>query len=477
MTPSDGGSPFDDDLGDSDASGDAVGSAPEPTWSVTELHEALNGLLTHAFGEEIWVEGELRNFKRSQKQHVYFDLVDTDPRGGLYPPMLSVTLFDRERQAVNRHLSDQGGKVRMGDGVKVRIRGRLATYASRSSLQLRMTWIDPTYTLGALDQERDRLLALLATEHLLDANAKVHLDPVPTRIALITSAGSAAHADALDELTRSSLGLHVSLLDARMQGADAEHSITSAIRTAQHLPVDVILLTRGGGARTDLASFDTEAVARAIATSTVPVFTGIGHEIDRTVADEVAHTAHKTPTACAAAVVALVRSAFESMNLSWARVAVAAQSTLEWRERRLSDTGRRAGRAAVRHLDRDLQRVDHLWHRATLVPARAATAAETRLDVATARVSRAATSSVERSTSRLDTLAARARVHDPAAALARGWSITRTESGEVVRSAASLASGTRVVTQLGDGSVTSVVEHAEVEHAVVDDGTAGSAEG
>lgn len=430
----------------------------EPTWSVAELHEAINGLLTHAFGEEIWVEGELRNFKRSQKQHVYFDLVDADTQSDPYPAMLSVTLFSRERQAVNRHLSDQGGNVRMGDGVRVRIRGRLATYASRSAVQLRMTWIDPTYTLGVLDQERDRVLALLAQDGLLRANAGVRLDPVPLRIALITSRGSAAHADVIDELSRSGLGLQVSLLDARMQGIDAEQSILSALRTAQQLPVDVILVTRGGGARTDLASFDIEAVARAIATSALPVFTGIGHEIDRTVADEVAHTAHKTPTACAAAVVAMVRSSGDHVNMAWARAAVAASGQLGTQDRRLSESGGRAGRAAVRHLDRDHQRVAHMWHRVGIAAPRRTSAASSALDTSTRRITRSATHAVELLGSRLDTLAARAMVHDPIAALARGWSITRTVDGTLVRGEQDVAPGDRLVTHLAEGIITSIVE-------------------
>ena len=436
----------------------------EPTWSVTELHEAINGLLTHAFGEEIWIEGELRNFKRSQKQHVYFDLVDADPGGDLYPPMLSVTLFSRERQAVNRFLSDQGGNVKMGDGVRVRIRGRLATYASRSSLQLRMTWIDPTYTLGVLDQERDRVLALLASDGILRANAEVRLDPVPLRIALITSRGSAAHADALDELRRSGLGLQVSLLDARMQGVDAEQSILSALRTAQQLPVDVILLTRGGGARTDLASFDLEAVARAIAGSTLPVFTGIGHEIDHTVADEVAHTAHKTPTACAAAVVTMVRNSVERMHLAWGRAAAASSGQLTSNDRRLSESGARAGRAAVRHLDRDRQRVDNLWHRAGIAAPRRTLAADTALDSAAQRITRSATHAIELTSSRLDALSARARVHDPVVALARGWSISRTGSGTLVRGIQDLRPGDRLLTQLADGTIASAVESGSPSH-------------
>jgi exodeoxyribonuclease VII large subunit len=433
------------------------GAPVEPTWTVGELHDALDGLLAHAFGEEIWVEGELRNFTRSPKQHVFFDLVDPDPRGGAYPPMLSVTLFDKERQAVNRHLQSQGGAVRMGDGVRVRVRGRLSTFASRSTLQLRMTWIDPTYTLGAMDLARDRVLATLAAEDLLGANAARHLDRAPLRVALVTSVGSAAHADALDELQRSGLGLQVSLLDTRVQGADAEASIVRALRAAALLSVDVVLLTRGGGARTDLASFDTESVARAIAASRVPVMTGIGHEIDRTVADEVAHTAHKTPTAAAAAIVSMVRSAADHVERSWARAAVAAQGRLDLGERRLSDTGARAGRAARHHLDRDARRIEEHWRRVGVAAPRATTNAERRLQDATRQLRGAARHSLELGTGRLDTLAARARAHDPAIALARGWSITRDAQGRVVRDAQGVAPGDELSTLLARGTVRSVV--------------------
>ena len=278
------------------------GSDPVPTWSVAELHEALNGLLVHVFGEEVWIEGEMRNLNRSAKGHVYFDLVDAGRDGDPTRPMLSVTLFDKERQAVNRHLTEQGGAVRMGDGIRVRIRGRLNIYGARSSLQLRMSWIDPAYTLGVMGQERDRVLAVLAAEGLLGANAAAPMPLVPLHIALVTSINSAAHADALHELQRAGPGFRVTVVDTRTQGCEAERSIVAALGVAAERGAEVVLLVRGGGARTDLAAFDSELVARAIVASPLPVVTGIGHEIDRTVADEVAHSAHKTPTAAAAAV-------------------------------------------------------------------------------------------------------------------------------------------------------------------------------
>jgi len=432
------------------------------TWSISELHQAINGLLVDAFGNELWVQGEIRNYKVSAKKHVYFDLIDSESKNPTYPTMLAITLFAREAADVSRFLAEQGGAIALGDGVRVRISGRLATYESRSSIQLRMSAIDHTFTLGVLDQERDRVLALLSAEGLLRANSLRSLNPLPTRVALITSLGSAAHADVLGEFKKSGLGLQVFELDARVQGAEAEADILSAVRTAQSLKVDVILLCRGGGARTDLAAFDLESIARAIAGSAIAVFTGIGHEIDSTVAQEVAHSGHKTPTACAAALVDQVRSAMELMERSWIQTCGAAVSLIDHSERQMIDSGSRAGRAAVRHVDREQQRVAHLLHRSKIAVPRVMSAADTQITAAANRVGRAATQWDALTRNRLDALSARAQVHDPAAALRRGWSITRSASGTVVRSASDLHPGEQITTQLADGNLTSTVTQSPV---------------
>ena len=411
------------------------------TWSVGELHDALNGVLVHIFGDEVWVEGELRNFKRSQNQHVYFDLVDPDADSDVNRPMLAVTLFSRERQIVNRFLTRQGGAVRMGDGIRVRIRGTL----------------NPAYTLGVLGQERDRVLAALVADGVLRANAQVELPAVPLHVALVTSVGSAAHADALDELRRSTIGFRISVIDARTQGPEAAGSIVGALGTAHHVGADVVLLVRGGGARTDLAAFDTDEVARAIVASSLPVLTGIGHEIDRTVADEVAHTAHKTPTAAAAAVVDSARRCAQDVATAWVQLTSASHGRLQRAQQQLDEQARRAGRAAGAHLRRDAQHVDHLAQRLALTAPRATTAAAPVLDDLERRLRVAAARRVEVESQRIDGLAATVRAHDPAVALARGWSITRTHDGRVLRSIADAAPGDEIVTVLADGSVRSTI--------------------
>ncbi len=249
----------------------------------------------------------------------------------------------------------------------------------------------------------------------------------------------------------------MSVLDARTQGVDAERSIVAALDVASTRGVDLVLLVRGGGARTDLAAFDTEGVARAIATCAVPVLTGIGHEIDRTVADEVAHTAHKTPTAAAAAVADLARRVAHDLDVAAGQLPVASRGRLLRAEREMDVLAHRAGR-------RRRSPADHCGPGArppgrtgiaecpstTGRPrggARCSDGAADRRHSATAGTTRC----------RAGRLAARARAHDPAAALARGWSITVGADGRAVRSVAEVRVGDELRTTLADGTVRSVV--------------------
>ena len=143
------------------------------------------------------------------------------------------------------------------------------------------------------------VLRALSAEGLLGANGARELPPVPLRVGLITSSGSAAYHDFVHELEVSGYAWQVAVVDVRVQGAAAARRIKWALGQLSQLDVDAVVLVRGGGSRADLAAFDSELVARAIAAMPVPVITGVGHETDRSVADEVAYHACKTPTACA----------------------------------------------------------------------------------------------------------------------------------------------------------------------------------
>ncbi len=224
-------------------------------------------------------------------------------------------------------------------------------------------------------------------------------------------------------------------VDCRVQGADAERSIVAGLRALVAHRVDVIALVRGGGARTDLATFDGALVAREIAATAVPVITGIGHEVDTSVADQVAHTACKTPTACAAHLVARARSFHDRADELWAEIGQQAAHRLEVESRLLATQGgaaARVGHAAVVAAD---QLVAECGRRLALGAGRA----------------------TELATLRLASVDARVSALDPRRALERGWSITRREDGTLVRSSVALDPGTELVTQFADGSVHSVV--------------------
>ncbi|MCU1498197.1 MAG: xseA, partial [Acidimicrobiales bacterium] len=288
-----------------------------PTLTVGELAARIARLTASAFPGDLWVEGQIRNLSRSANGHAYFDLAEPTAAGEQPRAQVSVTLLAPERKLVNAQLKRVGGAVRMDDGIEVRIQGRLRWYAPRGTLQLKMHGIDPAFTLGRLQADRDRILAGLLADGLLDANRARPLTLVPLRVGLVTSVGSAAHADVLAEFAASGLGFTIRTVDARTQGPDSARSVVHGLHRLAGDGVDVILLVRGGGARTDLAGFDTDLIARAVAAMPVPVFTGIGHEVDRSIADDVAHSAHKTPTAAAAAVIALVRAFLDRVDERW----------------------------------------------------------------------------------------------------------------------------------------------------------------
>ena len=207
-----------------------VGLAPEPTFSVGELADAIGHAVRASFRDEVWVRGEIHDLSRPASGHVYLTLVEQREDGS--KASLSVMLSAANKVAVNRALTRAGGSVRMVDGTEVRIRGRLDWYAPRGQLQLRMTAIDPAYTLGQLEIARAELLARLETEGLLGRNAGLTIPLVPLRVGLVTSRGSAAEADFLDELTRSGLSFHVIAVDVRVQGTGAPRSIASGIASA-----------------------------------------------------------------------------------------------------------------------------------------------------------------------------------------------------------------------------------------------------
>ena len=404
----------------------------EPTFTVGELADAVNQVLRRGFRDGVWVRGEIEGIQQ-RNGHVYFSLTDhtDDGRASIAVALFANTWY-RLRPVLARH------RLRLANGLAVRIHATPNLYAPTGRLSLVMDGIDVRFTLGKLAADRDALLARLTEAGLVGRNGALPMPLVPLRLGLVASRGTAAWHDVLHELQRSGIGFRIAHVDVRVQGQDAAAAVASAVRTLSRRPVDVIVVVRGGGSRTDLAAFDDEGIALAIARAPVPVLTGLGHEVDRSVADHVAHTAYKTPTACAAALVERVRQ-------FGAAVAAAGRGI--------------AGRTtmAVRLAD---QRIDHACGRLQREVQAGLVAADRRLAAGAERLAVRSPAALRQAEHGLDVAAARLRVLDPAAALARGWSITRLADGTLARSAAALAPGDELVTTLADGTVTSRVHEA-----------------
>jgi len=428
--------------------------AEERTWRVGELAAGITRAVAGAFPGEVWVRGEIDGLRAPNASgHTYFSLCERNSRRGP-TSTIPISLFRQDRARVDRELR-AWPDFRLADGLEVRIRGRVQYSYGR--VQVVMTVVDPVHTLGRLAADRERVLRALATDGLLEANRRLPVPTLPLHVGLVTSAGSAACEDVLSELEASGFGFRISLTDAAVQGGGAVPALLRALHRQGRRRPDVILLVRGGGSRTDLSTFDDEALARAIAASPVPVLTGIGHEIDTSVADEVAHTSFKTPTACAAGVADLVRLALRRAEAAWAGVADRGGRLVGQSGARLDERAGALVRAANAGVASETARLDRSAGGIGSVARLRLRRADGELGGMARRMARAASAGAAAGGSRLDVLSARAAAFDPARALARGWSVTRDREGRLVRRAVDVAPGATLVTTLAEGNIESTV--------------------
>lgn len=429
-----------------------VDDGGDPTYSVSEVAEAVNGALRSRFFDGLWVRGEIQGYN-VRGPHAYFRLVEDGDEG---KAVLNVQFFapaqNRLRPVLAKH------RLRLADGLKVRIFGHLDFFAGSGQLGLKMSGIDPRFTLGDLAQQRTEVVRRLVASGLYDANRRLALPVAPLRVGVVASLDSAAWADFRHELESSEIGFQVRVANVRVQGEWAVEEISAAlVAFGRRLDLDVIVVIRGGGARSELATFDHEQIATAIATSALPVFTGLGHETDSAVADEVAHRSLKTPTACAAALVETVQAFRARSELAWQAIERTVTRSVERADQRLVDAARRIQQRTVAAVERAGERLDQRTHRLGRGVQRSVELAERTMTVASAALGRVPARLVGEDRL-LDGVEARVRLLDPVNTLARGWSITRTADGRIVRDASVLAAGQRIVTTFAAGSAISTIE-------------------
>ncbi len=248
------------------------------------------------------MRGEISHVSDHRSGHLYLDLVDPGDEGASRPrarggePTLHVKCWRSSWAPLRHGLAKEG--ITLAEGMVVVLRGTLDLYRAKGEISLILVEVDVTALQGHLAAQRARLLRTLEAEGLLRRNASLPVPEPALHVGLIASPGTEGCQDFLGQLTGSGFGFRISFVRVKVQGPDAPPAIARALKVLSRSDCDVIALVRGGGAQADLAAFETEIVARAVAGATKPVFTGIGHTGDETVADIVAARVCITPTEC-----------------------------------------------------------------------------------------------------------------------------------------------------------------------------------
>ena len=386
--------------------------------SVAELLRSVRDTLERRF-PLAWVRGELSNLKPAPSGHLYFTLKDDGAQ-------VDCVMFRSRAQAL-------GFEPREGQQVEARALPTL--YEPRGRFQLTVEGMRLA-GLGPLYERFLRLKERLGAEGLFDQSAKRPLPPFPGRIGVVTSLAAAALRDVLTTLARRNPAIPVIVYPAPVQGEGAADRLITMIKRANaRAECDVLLLVRGGGSIEDLWQFNEEALARAIRSSLIPVVVGVGHETDFTIADFAADQRAPTPTAAA-------ELASPSRGELAARVADCARSISKEMRRRLQ--------YAAQALDGCSRRLVH--------PAERLRSYQQLMTQLSSRLAFAFSHRVHRCQAKVTELRASLLSLDPTAVLQRGYSITTTANGAVLRDASVVKSGETIRTRLAQGEIESEVK-------------------
>ena len=437
--------------------------------SVTELTRHVRDILESRLGE-VWVEGEISNYRKQSSGHHYFTLKDDRAQ-------LACVMFARAYSA-------RSGLI-LKDGMQVQTFGRLTVYEARGQYQLVVELVQ-TRGQGLLQAKFEALKRKLQAEGLFDPEHKKPLPSFPRRVALVTSRSGAALQDMLNILQRRSPWLRILICPVRVQGEGAAGEIADMIRYLDRhrvsLAVDVIIVARGGGSLEDIWEFNEEVLARTIYGCDLPIISAVGHEIDFTIADFVADLRAPTPSAAAELVAPSQEFLQNSLTAKQAALVRLAKQAVEVGVLRLNRLKEARGLRDPSTLIQDRQqKVDQIearllqllrWtvehHRthtnrlASLLqayqPAQVVVRRRAEVGGIQARLENAAKYQLERAKQELVSLERSIALLGPEQTLRRGYSITRKTNGEILQRSEDVKPGDEILTRLAEGEVRSRIE-------------------
>ena len=414
--------------------------------TVSELTRSIRGILETKFGA-VWVQGEVSNYKLHPSGHQYFTLKDARAR-------IACVIFRNTMAPLRQPLAD---------GAQIQIYGNVSVFEARGQYQLSVQIIQPI-GLGVLQAKFDALKRKLDAERLFDPARKRPLPKFPKRIGIVTSPSGAAIRDILNVLRRRAPWLQILISPVRVQGTGAAQEIAVAIRelakpNENFAPVELIVVTRGGGSMEDLWEFNEEIVARTIADVTVPIISAIGHEIDFTIADFVADLRAPTPSAAAELIVPDIVDLRRHVDACARGLGRELFNRIRDAGQRLDHSRETLRRGLTHKIDNYRRGLVHII--AALQarsPARELLLRRNRFGDLRRRFVELPKRAMENARHRFQRIEGILRVLGPDATLRRGYSITRNERGELIRTIVMVRPKMKIRTRVSDGEFESTTD-------------------
>ncbi len=416
--------------------------SPDAVLEVGQFYEIVTGLLERAFSKSrpVTIRGEIA--KVYEKGHLYLDIVDAGSSSSdSKRPVLNAHCWLSKWTSLKRELADQG--IVLQPGSVISVSGYADLYAPQGKIGFTVTEIHVQDLLGDMAKRRLELIERLTKDQILGegvGNKRCSVSAVPLRVGLVASPGTEGYADFTGQFLHSRFSFDISLVRSLVQGAAAPQQIAEAIAYLDRLDLDVICLVRGGGSKGDLACFDDERVARAIGAARTPVWTGIGHTGDVSIADLAANHYAITPTKLGEGLVRLVQDWYEGHVRGPAAFLVTRSDALLEEETEFLAERRRTMMFAVRdRLVSEQRQLRSIGQRLALHADHLVQAASTSL-AATRQLLGA---------------------YDPQKRLAQGWALVTTSGGDRLRSVAEVREGQNIRIAIRDGHIDATVTGKE----------------
>lgn len=413
-------------------------TAPAQHITLSELQHRIKSAVEGSLALPLWVVAEVSELKVNYSGHCYLELVEkSEPtRGGTPIPRAQVraVIWRSQYAMLSSYFEAQTGS-RLAVGMKI-LAKVVVSYHELYGLSLQITDLDASYTLGEVERQRQMTIAQLQRDGVWDMNRSLPLPRPLQRIAVVSSAAAAGYRDFCNELRDGGYAFSLTLFDVVVQGAAAEQSICTALEEValRQEQFDAVVLIRGGGSASDLSCFNSYRLCSYVAQFPLPVITGIGHDKDTSVADMVAHTPLKTPTAVAA----------------WLTEQMACE--MAW----LDDAARTLSDMAVVAVQRERMRLERMMADVERDTVRALDREQTFLKMTREQLSFAVERGMERQKAFLDMASAAVDARAPEKILKLGFAVVRC-NGHAVTSAEGL-SGKEVDIQLATGNITATVK-------------------